>query len=119
MKEGLKHNLSRENYKIDKENNCILFLGDHDITIEEILLITNITTNDILYNPHCDGLGGVLSLKGHLIFEKALSDATQNSDDLMVIIQKSVNLTGKLVELKINNIYNQMTHGDIIRESDI
>mgnify|MGYP003649552158 CR=1 FL=1 len=137
MQEGVKHNLDRDHYQIDKANNCILFLGEQNIKHEEILLITNITTNDIIYNPFCDGLGGTLTTAGKLILEKTLSTETLDSDDLIVVIQHSIYLTGKykderkvnetnshllkeiLVQLKINNEHLSEITGNKVREDDV
>ena len=120
MKELKKSILVKSDYHLNVDLNCVRLSKMADLTLSEISLVTNITTNDVIYNPHCEGLGGTLS-GNKLIFEKTFTSEMSDTDDLMFIIQKNIHLEGInldaskvieenshilkeiLVELKINN----------------
>jgi len=93
MKITHKYILTKSDYLLDVAQNCVLILNKSDLQLEDFALITNITTNDIIYNPHCNGLGGTTD-NGNLIFEKKLTGEMKDTDDLMVIIQENISLRG-------------------------
>ncbi len=136
MRESKKFILDQKEYFLDKSSNCVNLRDGSEYILSEIALITNITTNDIIYNPHCDGLGGSFSAN-NLVFEKALTAEMADTDELMIIVQRNVALTGIagdavktydenshllgeiLIELKLNNEYLSHILGDKFTAEDI
>ena len=121
MKRTEKYILDRRNYKLDVAGKCVrIFFQKELLDIANVALITNITTNNVLYNPHCDGMGGTIS-NNVIIFENGITADMTDDDDLMIIIQENVSYIGEdsdrlktedtnshlleeiLIELKINN----------------
>jgi len=122
MKEVKKWILGKEDYYLDVTGNCIHLGADSILTLPQIALVTNITTNVIIYNPHCAGLGGSI-VRGKLLldYDLATNSDMSNGDDLMFVVQGNVFMEGLkgdaskvieensyllkevLVELKINN----------------
>jgi hypothetical protein len=132
IREGVQHILSRHEYELDVPANCVMILLEETLELENIMLVTNLVTNEIIYNPLCDGLGGTLD-DNVLIFEKDLSADSSNGDSLMIAIRHNVNYVGIegsskpvqeensfllkeiLQELKINNIHLSLINGQEIR----
>lgn len=94
MKEVRKHILDKKEYYLNVANNCVHLSGHLELTLPEVSLITNVTTNTIIYNPHCEGMGGTL-VKGKIIFEKPLTSDMDDRDDLMFILQQNVLMEGQ------------------------
>lgn len=94
MRETVKSILEKDEYQLEKVGNCVRILFRSDLKLANFALVTNITTNDIIYNPHCDGLGGTVNTTGDLIFEKTLTSEMKDGDTLMVIIQENQQFRG-------------------------
>lgn len=54
--------LNKNDYHFDASEGKITFNGYINITLEDILVITNITDNVIIYNFGCEGYGGDVTL---------------------------------------------------------
>lgn len=121
MEESKKWILGQDDYYLDVVLNCIHLGADSTLELAQIALITNITTNVIIYNPHCTGLGGTLK-RGKLILDYDLNtNGMTDGDDLMFIAQGNIPMEGLrldavkvidenshllkevLIELKISN----------------
>lgn len=122
-----KYILSKEDYFLDILNNKITIYTNKELKLDNFALITNITTNVIIYNPHCEGLGGTL-LNNTLTLDTKLSEKSSNTDELLIILylpnekrNESIEdtLNSILTELKINNKYLSELVGDEISEDDI
>ena len=98
MKELRKSIIEKRDYYLNVELNCVHMSENlRGLTLPEISIITNVTTNTIIYNPHCPGLGGTI-VDGKLLFDTVLTSDMQNNDDLMFIVQRNVHLEGLMLD---------------------
>jgi len=134
MKNINKFTLERTEYSWNNSSGKVTFTGEEEIALENIALITNITNNIIIYNPHCDGVGGTLTNKV-LTLEKP--SGVSNEDDLLIFIQKNVTLVGVnedetriqdahshllkeiLIQMNINNEYLHLLIGDRVNSDAV
>ena len=107
MKELKKSILDKVDYYLNVEGNCVHLSEKIDLTLSEISLITNVTTNTVIYNPHCPGLGGTID-SGKVIFDTTLTEDMSNVDDLMFIIQQNVHLEG--INLDASKVIEEHSH---------
>jgi hypothetical protein len=134
MRERIRYTLNRSQYGIDQASNCLITYDRADYTLENYVLIQDITNNTTLYNPLCEGYGGIVS-NGNLILDVDISDLDEDID-MIVIIQENIEKIGIegeatrvqeensnllkeiLEELKINNIHLSLITGEEIRSSN-
>jgi len=116
MKELKKSILSKDEYYLNVDLNCVHLTENLvGLTLPEVSLITNISTNTIIYNPHCDGLGGNI-VSGKIVFDFQLTSDMSNNDELMFIIQRNVSLEGR--GLDASKVIDENSHllNDILIE---
>lgn len=107
-------------YTFNAISKTIMFFDNYNI--QDILLITNVTDNEIIYNFGCVGFGGDLTNNKKLVLDYDTSFMS-DTDDLQIVVyaknssnnerNKLLNLITKqtevldecLEELKINNKY--------------
>ena len=107
MKELKKSILTKSDYHLNVDLNCVRLSETVDLALYEISLVTNITTNDVIYNPHCDGMGGIVS-GDQVIFEKAFTSEMTDADELMFIVQRNVHLEG--INLDSSKVIEENSH---------
>lgn len=92
--------LDNSEYTFDASEKKISFL--EDIELNRLLLITNITNNQIIYNFACDGYGGTLS-KRVLTLEY---DTTlmSDSDVTQIIMYTTFSEEGYTINSNLNTI---------------
>jgi len=76
--------LTSDDYSFDASAQTISFANT--ISLNHILIITNITDNIIIYNFACDGFGGTLS--GKILTLEYNTSAMSDTDDLSIMIYK-------------------------------
>lgn len=76
------------NYIFDKTNKKITFLDYASITLDEILLITNVTDNVMIYNFANPSLGGTVS--GNVLTLTYDTSSMSNTDSLQIFIDSDV-----------------------------
>lgn len=76
------------NYSFDKTNKKITFLDYTSITLDEILLITNVTDNVMIYNFANPSLGGTVS--GNVLTLTYDTSSMSNTDSLQIFIDSDV-----------------------------
>ena len=113
MQESKKYILGAGDYHLDKASNCVSIRGLSEILLHEIALITNVTTNTIIYNPHCEGMGGHIA-ENNVVFDFTLTDAMTDDDELMIIIQKNIPLGGSNGLANVVIEENSHTQRDIL-----
>jgi len=109
MRESVKDRLERNEYTLETANNCVRVLSRSDLKIEDFLLVVNLTTNNILYNFSCDGLGGTVNNTGDLIFEKSLTSYL-NTDGTTVTMLDSDDLS---IHFAVNQRFRGGSKNDI------
>ena len=96
MKRSNQYILERSEYGMEFNTNCLITFKRSDYTLENYISIINTTTNTVIYNPICTGLGGTIT-NGNLILDYDL-DATgtgmSEDDDLIILIKENIELTG-------------------------
>ena len=78
--------LNSSQYSFDASINKVTIDTTLDLTKEGLLLITNTTTNDIIYNFGCDGFGGTIEDIKNIITLEYDTSSMQDSDHLQVIL---------------------------------
>ncbi len=138
MKEKLTHVLQREDYLFDTTTKIVTILNGTKVVLENVGLITNVTTNETLYNPLCDGYGGTIaSGSNQIVLERAIPAAMKNTDNLIIVIVDNLEYGGKnkdekkvtetnshynkevLKELKKINLHFAVITGNSFTEQDI
>ena len=76
------------NYSFDKTNKKITFLDYTSITLDEILLITNVTDNVMIYNFANPSLGGTVS--GNVLTLTYDTSSMSSTDSLQIFIDSDI-----------------------------
>jgi hypothetical protein len=77
--------LDNDDFTFDASTGVVLFSNKYtSIPLAHILLITNVTSNDIIYNFGCDGYGGTLD-NVTLTLEQSTT-AMSDTDALQIVI---------------------------------
>jgi hypothetical protein len=90
-----------KNYKFNAADKTVTIL-DGNITLDNLLIITNVTTNTIIYNFSAPTKGGVLS--GNVLTLTFDTTAMSNTDTLQIFADVDDQNTGLL-----QRIYNMLT----------
>lgn len=96
-------------YTFNASSGLITITDADSITLfnaESVLLITNMTKNIIIYNPYCNGYGGILDLTSYTISVEADTSNMDNSDILQIVlidIFPSVNLQVNDIDVSNSN----------------
>ena len=78
------------NYSFDVANKTVTFSDYQQINLNGLLLITNVTTNQIVYNFANPALGGTVA--GNILMLKTTLDGMSNGDSLQIFYENGVQL---------------------------
>lgn len=79
--------LKNTDYSFDASAQTVTFLSHTELVSKEyLLLITNTSTNDIIYNFGCDGYGGTINLNTFRLTLEYDTTAMSDSDSLQIIL---------------------------------
>jgi hypothetical protein len=95
-----------DHYKFDPQDGHLHFyLHDFDVELASVLIVTNVTRNEIIYLPQIDGKGGVID-DDMLSFDYDVS-AHDERDELQIFLEISdVDVLG---DKKIQTIYESLS----------
>lgn len=95
--------LNRDQYVFDATSGTITVLG-FNLTKENLFLVTNTTTNTILYNFACVGFGGTIDDN---ILTLQTSASSQSTDSLQIVVHQEDEEVLANSSTKLNQ-YNQI-----------
>jgi hypothetical protein len=103
--------LNKDQYIFNAPSRTITIIG-FTLTKENLFLVTNTTTNTILYNFACDGFGGEIDDN---ILTLQTSASSQNTDSLQIIVHQKDEETFANSSTKLNQ-YTQIDLLNLIYE---
>lgn len=108
-----KYVLDTSKYTFDASTRTITFVDD--ITVQEILVITNVTDGIIIYNFACEGFTGELS--GKILTLEFDTRSMSDTDDLLVILQQNdTSVEDGLADVTTVSNRQQVTLANILEE---
>lgn len=79
--------LKSTDYTFDASAQTVKFLTHTELVSKEyLLLITNTSTNDIIYNFGCDGYGGTINLSNFVLTLEYDTTTMSDSDSLQIVL---------------------------------
>lgn len=81
----MKRILSRSEYRFSPSDSKVIFAKGVGFDIHNVFIITNVVTNDIIYNFACDTYGGVVG-ENSITLMQDVSDMS-STDELMILIE--------------------------------
>lgn len=83
--------LENSDYSFDATNGTVTVLNRSELlTKEGLMIITNVSSNDIIYNFACKGFGGVIN--GNVLSLEYSTAGMSDSDELQIILYSEVDI---------------------------
>jgi hypothetical protein len=107
--------LNNEDYTFNSDNKTITIENSiENFNKEFLLIVTNVTTNTIIYNFGCDGFGG--TIENNVLTLEYDTSSMSSSDNLQIILYTVTNLETSIQIELLNTIKNNTTELNKIKE---